>query len=321
MENAIHNLINEHRLPASFYETVQRWYVPIADELAKLAKQKASNEKTLILGVQGCQGSGKSTLSDFLKLLVNTRHSLNAAVLSIDDFYLTKNERIALASRVHPLLSTRGVPGTHDTQLAIDTIRALQNLKSSQQHLIPRFNKAIDDRAPESDWDEVSGPVDIIILEGWCVGLDAQSATELSSHTNELEELEDATRIWRTYVNDCLAKEYQELFSLIEYLVMLAPPSFKCVFDWRLLQEEKLKEKLKMQISDCSNNSPNNSANKGIMNPEQIKRFISHYQRLTEHALLTLPAKSDWLLRLGDDHCITSLEKKSAHDNTLDTTA
>ncbi len=313
MENEIHNLIEAHRLPASFYETVERWYLPIADDLASLAKQKAttngSGTSTLIVGVQGCQGSGKSTLSDFLKLLVKIRHSLNAAVLSIDDFYLTKNERKALANRVHPLLCTRGVPGTHDTQLAIDTIHALQNLQASQEYRIPRFNKAIDDRAPENEWDAISGPVDIIILEGWCVGLDAQPESELTTHTNELEEREDATRVWRTYVNNCLAKEYQELFSLIEHTVMLAPPSFKCVFDWRLLQEEKLKEKL--------NTAGSTEANKGIMNPEQIKRFISHYQRLTEHALVSMPEKTDWLLRLGDDHGITALETKSTQHKTL----
>lgn len=318
MENAIHDLIDEHRLPPEFYETVERWYIPIADDIAGLAKLSVGNSEqnetskhnTIVLGVQGCQGSGKSTLSDFIKLLVGIRHSLTAAVLSIDDFYLTKSERNTLSEKIHPLLCTRGVPGTHDTKLAIDTINALSKLKSGEKYSIPRFNKAVDDRFPQGEWDAISGPIDIIILEGWCVGLDAQPPADLTKHTNELEQNEDADTTWRSYVNTCLANDYQSLFSMIDYTVMLAPPSFKCVFDWRLLQEEKLKEKL-LAAGD-------NKAHDGIMNPEQIKRFISHYQRLTEHALITMPNKADWLLRLGEDHSITALEKNITCEETLD---
>ena len=75
--------------------------------------------KPLIIGINGAQGSGKSTLADYIKSYMCAEgHS--AVSLSLDDFYLTREERFQLSRDTHPLLATRGVPGTHDTALAIN---------------------------------------------------------------------------------------------------------------------------------------------------------------------------------------------------------
>ena len=78
----------------------------------------------LVLGICGAQGSGKSTLAEALAERLE-RDGLACAVLSLDDLYLTRAERERLARGVHPLLATRGPPGTHDTSLGIAVLDAL----------------------------------------------------------------------------------------------------------------------------------------------------------------------------------------------------
>jgi len=287
-----------HSLPDSFAETITRWYQPLAKELATACRQQ--NTDTHLLGVQGTQGSGKSTLADFLSVIFSHDYQLRCAVLSIDDFYLTRKERLSLAESTHPLLVTRGVPGTHDVNLAKQTIKTLKKLEPGQSMRLVRFDKAIDDRAPESDWPVIEGPIDIIILEGWCVGVQPQSPSALLPPINDLERDEDPEAVWRNFVNRQLQDNYQSLFNQIDKLIVLNAPSFDCVYQWRLLQEQKL----------AARTSDNSSSH--ILSSQQVLRFISHYQRLTEHCLNTLPKQADWLFELGEDHGIKQCLKKDS---------
>ncbi len=299
LDQQITQLIAQQRLPASFVDTVQHWYMPVAMEIAGKARQAAA---PIVVGVQGAQGSGKSTLAAFLKALLESNHHLNTAVLSIDDFYLTHAARTQLGQTVHPLLCTRGVPGTHDVALAQRTINTLCQLKGSESTRIPRFDKSIDDRAPEEQWSNISGPVDVILLEGWCVGLNPQSDDALEPPINTLEAENDAQGLWRRYVNHKLSQEYAPLFNSFTFFVVLQAPSFDAVYQWRLLQEQKLIAKIKEE----------NQTRAGIrtMSADEIRTFISHYQRLTEHALCTLPEKADYVLRLDSQHRILSTHTK-----------
>ncbi len=290
--------IQRNRLPDNFFSIVDNWYRPLAEAVA--GKHQALGS-TFVLGVQGTQGSGKSTLADFLTVILSTDHQLNTVALSIDDFYLTLEERLTLARTVHPLLKTRGVPGTHDVQLAVNTIDQLKALSSGQSLSLPRFNKAIDDREPESAWTRVSQPVDIIIFEGWCVGMQSQLEDELTTSVNRLEADEDPDGRWRHYVNQALAKDYHDLFSRLNALAVLKAPSFACVYEWRLLQEQKLAASLANASDEMKSK---------ILSPEQVERFISHYQRLTEHGLQTLPQQADWTLHLDQNHVITQMTQR-----------
>ena len=298
MTNYLINAINQQQLPADFSKTIEQWFKPIAADVAARAKNQAS---TFILGVQGTQGSGKSTLASFLCLLLEQEFQLSAVSLSIDDFYLTAAERQQLAATVHPLLATRGVPGTHDLKLAHSTIHRLCQAGSSDRCAIPRFNKAMDDRFGQEEWDYVNGPVDVIVFEGWCMGVPAQSEQALIEPINELERLEDSNGDWRKFVNNALKNEYANMFELLDALVVLSAPSFDCVYQWRLLQEQKLKAKWHDKNSDKKTK---------ILSPEDVKRFISHYQRLTEQGLSELPDKCDWQLVLAENHDITALKKQ-----------
>ncbi|PTT43253.1 kinase, partial [Stenotrophomonas sp. HMWF022] len=88
----------------------------VADRLAG----QRSGDPPLILGLCGAQGSGKSTIAARLAKQVE-----RSAILSLDDLYLTRAERQKLARAVHPLFATRGVPGTHDVALGVETIAAV----------------------------------------------------------------------------------------------------------------------------------------------------------------------------------------------------
>ena len=279
--------IEKHKLPGSYTKITEKWFLPMAEHILSISRQQ---NRTIVIGINGSQGSGKSTLADLLVCILQQLHDVSVLSLSIDDFYLTRKERELLADSIHPLFATRGVPGTHDINLALQT---LQNLKHQNGAvMIPRFNKSQDDRYPQEQWETVDSPPDIIVLEGWCVGSEAQLENELETPVNTLESSEDPEKVWRSYANRQLQDNYPALFSQVDIWVMLKAPSFECVFDWRLEQEEKLKQSMEKQGKFSST---------GIMSPDEIARFIQHYQRITEHTLNTLPGKVHFLFEL-DKH-------------------
>lgn len=290
--NRVAEFLARHKLPESYRQTLDLHFAPIAKALA----QRCQNQKKACLwvAINGSQGSGKTTMADALVMQLQQQYQLNAIAVSIDDFYLTHAQRQTLASDIHPLLMTRGVPGTHDIPLAQKTLQALSDA-SSREHTaqvsIPYFDKSIDDRAPESEWPCVNGPIDIIILEGWCVGAQAQPIDALIEPVNELEDQYDHEGNWRHYVNAQLQLDYRDLFGRFDVNIMLKAPSFDCVYRWRLEQENKLKEKL-------------NGEGKGLMSDGEILKFIQHYQRITEHNLEVLPEKMDHLLTLDEQRRI-----------------
>ena len=264
-----------------------------------LEEYQTAGEKPLIIGINGSQGSGKSTLADYLCTMLSERYALRCVSLSLDDFYLTKLERKQLATKVHPLLETRGVPGTHDIPLALETIASL--VDGSGETLIPRFDKSRDDRIPLEQCDSISGPVDIIVFEGWCVGAEAQTAKQLVKPLNSLETERDTDGVWRNTVNQALAGEYQTLFAKLDQLIMLQAPSFDTVFNWRLEQEEKLVARLDNSAS---------GEHDGIMSASQIGEFITHYQRITEQSLIEMPLRADHLFRLNSERQIIDYSRR-----------
>lgn len=278
----IDQFILAHQLPPWFHQLIDDYYLPLSMWLA----QKRGS-KTLVVGICGGQGSGKSTLTDFLKLV--WRHmGLRTAGFSLDDIYLTKSERHRLAQRVHPLLQTRGVPGTHDIQLGLDTIAALCGEIAQREIPIPLFDKSTDDRAPREDWPRQQGPVDILLFEGWCVS--ARSWQNAAQPINTLEREEDPDGRWRDYINAQLAGPYRKLFARLDILLMLKVPDMACVLEWRRLQERKLRAR-----------------SGGGMRDEEIARFVQHYERVTRNLLDEMPGRADCVFELGRDHRIEGL--------------
>jgi D-glycerate 3-kinase len=285
----------QENLPETYKTLALEYFFPLADEI--IHEQKASNDnKPLIIGINGSQGSGKSTLALLLSQIFSTLFNKNVANLSIDDFYNTKNERQQSATDTHPLLLTRGVPGTHDTALLGNILKKLS--LGETKVIIPRFNKSTDDRHEESEWETIHKPVDIILLEGWCVGVRPQTPQQLSQAINSLEQKEDSQSIWRNHINLAITQDYLPIFERLDKLIMLKAPSFDCVYSWRQKQENKLRAKT--ILNETSSNS-----NAGVMTETELQRFIQHYQRLTVHMLATLPKYADIIFKLNSAHSVT----------------
>lgn len=282
-----------HKLPPEFRRLVDNHYEPLATWLSKRDRQTSP----LIVGINGAQGTGKSTLAQYLKMDLS-RRGLSIAVLSLDDFYLTRSERRMLAERHHPLLATRGVPGTHDIALLQQSIACLQQVSTTALCTLPRFDKSSDDRAPSDTWSTVRCPVDIILFEGWCVGSKPQSRVELAHPINDLERVEDSDGVWRGFVNTRLREEYSAVFSLIDVQIFLQAPDFDSIYRWRLEQEQKLQEE---KLAESVTHSAD-----ATMSAEQIARFIHIYERLTRANLDRMPGDADAILTLDADHTCTA---------------
>ena len=272
---------------------LNRIYLPLAAALAKAAHE---HEGPLVVGVNGAQGSGKTTLCSILTLLLEVGFNLRATSFSIDDLYLTHAERNELGQAVHPLLTTRGVPGTHDVEMGRQLLAELTSPNTGHQIAIPVFDKSIDDRSPRSDWRMVETPFDIILFEGWCVGAKPQSIEELQEPVNTLEKSDDPQCLWRSHVNAQLAGDYTRLFAALDLLIMLEVPDMDCVFVWRGLQEKKLAAL--SQRADVTK----------LMEKTALHRFIMHYERLTRHILAEMPERADLVLRLDTSHQVESVK-------------
>lgn len=270
-------------------------YVPVIEWLLREITTHAGD--TYLLGIHGAQGTGKTTLADILSHHLRDTQQRSVACVSIDDFYLTRQQRQDLAASVHPLLATRGPPGTHDIDLALQTIQTVRMLAAGESARLPRFDKAIDDRCPESEWSTVNGPVDLLILEGWCVGSEPAEPDSLLEPVNDLERNEDRDGAWRRYVNDSLAS-YQPLFETIDALLMLRPPNVETIFEWRLKQERELQQ-----------SRPENTDR--IMSQAELGRFIQLFERITLASDATVAAKADVLIQLGVDHQPVSVDVRS----------
>jgi len=278
----LRDLLADEDLPPDFADAVEAAHRPVADRIAAAAKAGG----TLVVGLCGPQGSGKSTMAKSLRAIL-AGCDLRAAVLSLDDLYLTRAERGALAASVHPLLRTRGVPGTHDLALGHAVLDALAEPGEAR---LPVFDKALDDRCPPEAWARVSGPADVVLFEGWCVGAVPQGPAELAEPVNDLEREEDPDGTWRRYVNDALGTGYRRLFARIGLLVVLEPPGFDVVLGWRTEQERK-----RRSAALVRGEAP------GGMTDAEIARFVAHYERLTRHILAEMPARADVTVRL-DEH-------------------
>ena len=272
-------MTSAHR-PDGSSETIERALVDAATSALR-----GSDRRPVVLGLCGAQGSGKSTRTAAVIERLGTS-GVSAVGLSLDDLYLPRARRLEL-TRIHPLLRTRGVPGTHDARLGI---ALLQQLGARAPVALPAFDKAIDDRAPADQWNVVSAPVEVVVFEGWCVGARPQREAELREPVNALEREQDGDGRWRRWVNAQLARDYQALFGRIDILALLAAPSFSVVAAWRRQQEHDLRRKLEALGGPAAR----------TMTDVEIDEFVQHYQRLTEHILRDTPSRADLVFRLDE---------------------
>ena len=244
-----------------------------------------TNHKKFI--ISGSQGVGKSTLSKLIKKVIERTSLQQVMLLSIDDYYLSKKNRYQLASQVHPLLLTRGVPGTHDIKKLKEHIKQFN--KKQFPIITPTFNKLKDDITKKTT---TFSKADILILEGWCCGAKPIAKNYLHKNLNNIEKRFDKNFKWRNYYNIKLKMEYQKIFNSFDKIIYLQPPSFQSVLKWRYAQEKNNAKKMKT---------------KNFMNKNATKSFISYYEKLTKWMIQNMPANADMLIKVDKNQKIKKI--------------
>ena len=272
---------------------IKSFLIPVSFWISKRVNKK----KPLIIGLAGGQGSGKTTISSILTLILQKYFKLKVFKVSIDDFYKTRKDRELLSKKKHSLLMTRGVPGTHDIDLMLNFFKKVKakNFKNLQ---IPKFNKALDDRYSKSLWYKLKSKPDVVIFEGWCVGARAQTVSQLKKPINSLEKVYDQGVKWRSHVNNQLKTKYKKLFKQLDGLLYLKAKNFNLLRNWRLKQERKLWVQTK------------NKKNLKIMNSGDVINFMQTYQRITQQMFKDALKSSSIVMNLNTNHQIQTIKFK-----------
>ena len=268
---------------------IKSFLIPLCFWISK----KAEKKRPYFVGLAGGQGTGKTTISSLIRIILIKYFRLNVFRISIDDFYKTRKERINLSKRVHPMLLTRGVPGTHDINMMLNFFRNSKSKKFKRLKL-PTFNKAIDDRFNKKKWYDLKKRPDVIIFEGWCVGAKSEKNSSLRKTINSMEKTKDQKQIWRKYVNQQLKSKYKKLYSQLNCLIYLKAKNFSLLQKWRLKQERKLWLNSKRK------------SNSKIMSKSDVLNFMQTYQRITQNMFRNMPKYASVIFNLNSNHQIQS---------------
>ena len=272
---------------------IKSFLIPVSFWIAS----KANKSKPYFVGLAGGQGTGKTTISSIVAIILRKYFKKNVFKISIDDFYKTRRERKNLSKKIHPMLMTRGVPGTHDVQIMLDFFKKAKS-KNFKKMKLPSFNKALDERQSIKNWYKINLKPDVIIFEGWCVGARPETNKTLKKPINFLEKANDEKLIWRKYVNQQLKTKYKKLYSQLNCMIYLKAKNFSLLQKWRMKQENKLWLKTKKK-----------SSNK-IMSKGDVINFMQTYQRITQNMLKYAPKYSSIILNLNRNHQIKSVKYK-----------
>ncbi len=270
---------------------IRSFLIPVCFWIAK----KTNKKVPLIIGLAGGQGTGKTTITSIITIILKKYFKLDVFKISIDDFYKTIKQRTLLSKNKHPLLMTRGVPGTHDIDIMLNFFKRIK-VKNFKILKLPKFNKGVDDRYKQSLWYKIQSKPDVVILEGWCVGARSQNSKELKKPVNSLEKIHDQNFKWRQYVNYQLKTKYKKLFNQLDYILFLKAKNFSLLRRWRLKQEKKLWLKSK------------NKKNLKIMNKSEVKNFMDTYQRITQQMFKDMPKYSSIVMNLNNSHQIKNIK-------------
>jgi D-glycerate 3-kinase len=268
---------------------IKSFLIPLCFWISK----KTNKKRPYFVGLAGGQGTGKTTISSLIKIILIKYFKLKVFRISIDDFYKTRKERISLSKRIHPMLLTRGVPGTHDINLMLSFFKKAKKNKFVRLQL-PTFNKAIDDRFKKKHWYNLNDKPDVIIFEGWCVGAKPEKNNSLNKTINSIEKVNDQKKIWRKYVNQQLKSKYKNLYSQLNCLIYLKAKNFSLLQKWRLKQEQKL-----LLINKKNSNLK-------IMNRGDVINFMQTYQRITQNMFRNMPKYASIIFNLNSNHQIKS---------------
>lgn len=270
-----------------------------ACQVAETIGYLSSGDAPIFVGINGAQGSGKSTLARLVAEALFRFHGLSAACFSLDDFYLTKSDRAELGQKIHPLCRTRGVPGTHDIGLLSAVLEGLADAGDGDTTYCPIFDKLADDRMAQSQWASFVGQPNVILLEGWCVGILPADMPAWDGPINALEQMSDPDGLWYQWSLDALTRDYQPIWEQMRVLVSIELPDLETVIESRLAQEQGLAEQA----------SAEKIGNSG-MGRAAVTRFVQHYERYTRALWAAMPVRADMLFRRNRDYGFILAEEK-----------
>ena len=262
-------------------------YKKIVNQATQRLLEKKRVTKNLFCLVSGPQGSGKTTFTGVVKKEL-TKKKLKVLVLSIDDFYFGKKDRSKLSTLISPLLQTRGVPGTHNLKYLKEVLTIFLSSKK-RTYKLPQFSKAEDDLL-KSKYHLLKFPYDVFILEGWCINYQGEQSSTLKQPVNSMEKNFDQNLQWRKYVNKKSKEYFKAIYSKSDCSILLRIPSFKYVFKYRKKQEMSI---------------PKNKR----MSNDQLKKFISFYERITKNLLMSKKNKFDIEITIKPNHNYTALKQ------------
>ena len=235
----------------------------------KLASGRQQLERPLIQGILGGQGTGKTTMSKVLSLILD-HLGYRTVSLSLDDLYKTYSDRLVLTQQ-DPRLIWRGPPGTHDVDLGLnvlDQIRQLQNLV-----MVPRFDKSAFGGAGDRTNPEMVTNIDIVLFEGWFVGVRPIEPDVFDTAPPPI--LTDEDRAFARDINLRL-HDYLPLWERLDSLIVLYPTDYRCSLEWRKQAEQQMIAVGKSGMSDS-----------------EIEQFVNYFWRSLHPELFIKPLVKD----------------------------
>jgi len=282
--------------PDTIATTLDKLWLPVALNLAVARREL---DRTIVQGILGGQGAGKSTLCIILKLILNYL-GFSVANLSIDDLYLTHVQRQELM-REDPRLLWRGPPGTHDVVLGLQVIEQCLQQDSDVDILMPRFDKSAYNGSGDRTFPEAIAKPDILLFEGWFVGV--QPIKEDCFH-NCPSPIVTSDDIQFAKDNNQRLQAYLPLWDKLDSLIILYPEDYRLSQQWRKEAERKMIATRKAGMSD-----------------EEVDRFVEYFWKslhpelfikpLLESADLVITIKSDRAIALPSNRTLTRIKKKT----------
>ena len=268
----------------------QLW-LPTALNLAAARNQL---DRTLIQGILGGQGTGKTTLCQILKLILNYL-GFAVATLSIDDLYLTYKQRQVLQQQ-DPRLIWRGPPGTHDVDLGLKIIEQCLS-DTATKILLPRFDKSAFNGAGDRTTPEAITKPDILLFEGWFVGI--RPITE-DCFTESPAPILTSEDIQFAKDNNQRLKVYLPLWDKLDSLIILYPEDYRLSKQWRKDAEHKMMAIGKPGMSD-----------------EEIDRFVEYFWKALHPELFIKPLTetANLVVEIKRDRSLGTISKLSGISN------
>ncbi len=283
---AITDLCTELQLPPPI-ETIWDLWLPLAMQIATWRQLK---QQCLIQGFLGGQGTGKTTLTRMLSVILQ-QIGYRAVSWSIDDLYLPYGDRVALRNR-DPRLIRRGPPGTHDVQLGIEILTQFQQENFSIA--LPRFDKSAYDGEGDRTHPEVIDRADIVLFEGWFVGV---QPIEFDFENAPAPITTERDQQFAREMNEQL-RNYLPLWELLDRLIVLYVPDYKLSKQWRKQAENQMIAQGKAGMSDAD-----------------IDEFVEYFWKSLHPELFITPMIErsntiDLILEMGAEHTIRAVYTK-----------